>query len=227
MTKDKQFIKYQQRGDYHSRHISQSIFNFSAFVNHRYHQVLQLIPKNKKIKLLDIGCGEGVLLSLIQQKTKASVVGLDPETKSFNPINNLKIIKGSAYKLPFKSNSFDYVISTEVIEHLARVNKYLSEIKRVLKSSGSAIITTPVKLTSKPKDKMHLKEYTPKELKNLLDQHFRQVALKTSHPVWLKNLYSFSLFKIGKYHFDLFRWFINILAIVFHFNLFMIKTNIY
>ena len=159
MTKDKQFIKYQQRGDYHSRQISQSILNFSDFVNLRYLQYLQLIPKNKKIKLLDIGCGEGVLLSLIQQKTKASVVGLDPETKSFNPINNLKIIKGSAYKLPFKSNSFDYVISTEVIEHLARVNKYLSEIKRVLKSSGSAIITTPVKLTSKPKDKMHLKEY--------------------------------------------------------------------
>jgi len=225
MKKDKKFTKYQERGAYHQQQMKRSIFTFNAFVHLRYQQVLKLIPKNRKIKLLDVGCGEGALLSLIKQKTKASVVGIDPEVESFKSINSLKIIKGSAYKLPFKPSSFDYIISTEVIEHLSQTKKYLLEINRVLKPKGRLIITTLVKLSETPEDKMHVKEYTPLELKNLLNQYFDKVTIKTSHPAWLKKLYTFTFVKISKYHLDIFRWLINLIVLTIKSNPFNLKLG--
>ncbi|GAI07822.1 unnamed protein product, partial [marine sediment metagenome] len=48
-----------------------------------------------------------------------------------------------ATNLPFPENSFDYVICSEVIEHIPEDEKAISEVKRVLKNNGIFIITTP------------------------------------------------------------------------------------
>jgi 2-polyprenyl-3-methyl-5-hydroxy-6-metoxy-1,4-benzoquinol methylase len=46
-------------------------------------------------------------------------------------------------KLPFKDGTFDVVVSLDVIEHLWNTELYLSEMQRVLKRGGYAILTTP------------------------------------------------------------------------------------
>ena len=227
MIKEKKFIKYQQRGAYHWQQISQSIFNYNAFVHLRYQQVLKAVPQNKSLKILDIGCGEGVLVWLIYQKTNSPfIVGIDSDASAIKFAHQqllkrqakAKFLKASAYKLPFKDNSFDLIVSTEVIEHLSQANKHLAEINRLLKPKGKLIITTPVKLSPVPQDKMHIKEYTPLELKSLLNQYFDKVAVKTSHPAWLKNLYTSTLVKINQYHLNLFRWLVNLIVIIFKWN---------
>ena len=168
MTKEIKFTKYKKRGAYHWQQISRSIFRFNAFVVARYQQVVALIPKKKTQKILDIGCGDGVLTYLIYQQSKATITGLDYDKSSLEAAKKIfkvkkaktKFISGSAYKLPFKANSFDIVVSTEVIEHLSKTDQYLSEINRVVKSQGKVIITTPIKIYDTPEDKMHFKEFT-------------------------------------------------------------------
>jgi len=217
MTSEITFTKYKKRGAYHWQQISRSIFNFNAFVAARYQQIVLLIPKKKTQKILDIGCGDGVLAYLIYQHSKATITGLDYDKSSLEAAKKIfkakkakaKFISGSAYKLPFKTGSFDIVVSTEVIEHLSKTNKYLSEINRVVKSKGKVIITTPIKIYDIPEDKMHIQEFTSEELKKILMKYFKKVSIYTSHPLFLKKLYALSIFKLDRFYFEPFKWLIN------------------
>jgi len=230
---DIKFDKYQTRGAYHWQQVKPGIFNYSSFVAARYQQVINLIPQKKAQTILDIGCGDGVLSWLIYQKTKASIIGIDSEKLSIQFAEQefkrrqakAKFLVTNAYKLPFENNSFDMIVSTEVIEHLSDTKKFLAEIKRVLKPKGLCIITTLVKLSAVPEDKMHVKEFTPKELKICLKKYFSSVALKTSHPLWLKKLYLICLFKLGRYHLEPFRWLINLWVILTKLNPFLFSSK--
>ena len=73
---------------------------------------------------------------------------------------NLKFIMASVYALPFKDREFDYVVSTELIEHLEYPEKMTSEIKRMWNQKGKVIISTPIKLTEKLWDKTHFREFS-------------------------------------------------------------------
>jgi 2-polyprenyl-3-methyl-5-hydroxy-6-metoxy-1,4-benzoquinol methylase len=109
-----------------------------------------LVPVDLKgKKLLEVGCGMGYF-SQMAIKKGARVTGLDVGkklisiSKSKCPTGNFVV--GSALRLPFKSGDYDVVISTEVIEHCENPQKAISEIIRVLKPGGKAVITTPNKL---------------------------------------------------------------------------------
>lgn len=221
MIREIKFTKYQKRGAYHWQQISRNIFRFNAYVMARYQQVVDKIPKNKNLKILDIGCGDGVLLYLINKKTKARIFGIDSDGHSLEIAGskvNAKFFKASAYKLPFESNSFDIVIAAEIIEHLVEPNKMLKEINRVFKQKGIVIITTPIKLGPEPEDKMHVQEYSQEELQCLLKKHFNSVKISRSHPVWLKKLYLLSICRCDRFYFQPFRWLINTLVLLTGYN---------
>ena len=223
------FTKYQKRGSYHWHQISRSLFKYNAYVSARYQQVVQAIPEKQYQKILDIGCGDGVLAWLIYQKTKGNIIGVDTDIIGLKTAKkkhqllktNVQFKKASAYKLPFKSDSIDVVIAAEIIEHLSHPRRMLKEVARVLKPTGKVIITTPVKLTSMPKDTMHVREFTSKDLTGLLTQYFCQITIHSSHPVWLKRLYTLTLLRFGRYHLDLFRWVINLIVLVTKYNPFI------
>ncbi|MFH1280548.1 MAG: class I SAM-dependent methyltransferase [Candidatus Beckwithbacteria bacterium] len=222
------FTKYQNRGAYHWQQIRKNLFTFNAFVLARYQQVLGQIPSNKNLKFLDIGCGDGVLLYLISQKTKAQLFGIDSDSDSLKTAKskvNAKFFQASAYKLPFKTQSFDIVIASEIIEHLKNPEKMLSEIKRVLKPKGLSLITTPVKLFPKPEDPMHVQEFSTSDLNNLLTKYFSKVIIKTSHPYLIKKIYTTPWFKINRFYFEPLRWLINLLFFLFKFNPFCLKGS--
>jgi len=229
MSKKITFKKYQTRSpDYHWQQIRPNIFYFNAFVAARYQQVVDQIPTNKNLKILDIGCGDGVLLWLISQKTPAKLFGIDTDKSSLklarSKLGDKATLKqASAYQLPFKARQFDIVIAAEVIEHLNQPSRMLQEIKRALKPSGRLIISTPIKLTSIPEDKMHVQEYTPQTALSTLKPYFRKINLQLSHPYWLKKLYLITLFRIGNYHFNLFRFIINSWVLSTHLNPFLLK----
>ncbi len=108
-----------------------------------------------KMKILDLGCGNGRLFELLKDK-KIDYTGIDDSKKliklakkkyPFVPplrggIN--KFLVGNALKLPFKDNSFDLIYSIAVFHHIPSKElrlRFLKEAKRVLKRDGRIVLT--------------------------------------------------------------------------------------
>lgn len=92
--------------------------------------------------LLDIGCGQGILLRQIKNLIKHGV-GLDQKAKGFLE-DNLEIRSCRLRDhLPFNSNSFDVVTMLAVLEHLELPETILKETWRVLKPGGKIVLTVP------------------------------------------------------------------------------------
>lgn len=96
--------------------------------------------KSKTIKLLDIGTGNGYVISEILKRNKKNnvyIFGIDlsdemvkEAKKSLDKFGNVRIIKGDNYHLPFKDNYFD-IITNKVVTSFS-----LTEVYRVLKPNG-------------------------------------------------------------------------------------------
>ncbi|HTK03619.1 MAG TPA: methyltransferase domain-containing protein [Alphaproteobacteria bacterium] len=102
----------------------------------------ELVKPNSEI--LDAGCGNGNYVIDENRKKIAWAVGLD--VKSDYTKKNIcldEIVFGNLGKMPFKSNSFDAVISLWVLEHLENPVAVFKEIHRVLKPGGLFFFATP------------------------------------------------------------------------------------
>ena len=77
-----------------------------------------------------------------------------------------------------EDNSFDTIISFQVIEHIEDDNLFLNEISRILRPGGKAIVTTPnIKMTL-TRNPWHIREYTSKELLDISSKYFSNVEIK-------------------------------------------------
>jgi SAM-dependent methyltransferase len=96
--------------------------------------------------LLDLGCGDGDLTVRAGELAQASRVlglegfpGLAEEARS----RGVVVTEGDlADPLPYDDASIDVVLSNQVIEHLCDTDRFMSEIARVLKPSGYAVVST-------------------------------------------------------------------------------------
>ncbi len=141
-------------------------------------------------EVLDIGCGEGYGVKMLSADAKR-IVGIDvsldtiENAKKKYPAANIAfqlINQNENGRLPFTDKSFDIVVSFQVIEHVDNVDVYLQEISRVLKKGGVFYLATPnaqSRLLSfqNPWNKHHLKEYTQKDLTNILKKYFSDIEL--------------------------------------------------
>lgn len=97
-------------------------------------------------KLLDVGCGEGTLGTLVSSRYK-EVHGVDISPVAVELANQAGLIAHTVNindePLPYGDNTFDTVVSLDVIEHVFDPRDFLSEIHRVLKHGGHAVISTP------------------------------------------------------------------------------------
>jgi ubiquinone/menaquinone biosynthesis C-methylase UbiE len=92
--------------------------------------------------IIDIGCGFGHVLNQIK-KTKLTV-GVDI---SFNRLSNLNDdvtkVRALAEELPFKSESFDLAILTDIFEHVQDEKLLVAEVLRILKPGGTLLFACP------------------------------------------------------------------------------------
>jgi len=132
--------------------------------------------------ILELGCGEGRGLDEILPVVN-SYLGLDKIPGAIDRLIN--VYPEGSFKTavfpPFKGlvdNSFDAVISFQVIEHVKDDTLFLKEIYRVLKPGGMAIITTPNIKLSISRNPWHIREYTADELGVLTRSIFDNVEMK-------------------------------------------------
>ncbi len=107
-----------------------------VFLNNFLNTVVKTTRPLNIDTILDVGYGEGFTLArLKKEKIGKSHEGIEYEDaaielgKKLYPI--LEIKKGDIYKLPYKDNSFDLVVCTEVLEHLENPKKAYKELLRV------------------------------------------------------------------------------------------------
>jgi SAM-dependent methyltransferase len=100
---------------------------------------------NPEFRVLDYGAGSGFVKEMNFKDLGAKIAGIDMDSSVLtNPfLDEAFITNGSV--LPFEEDSFDLVISDNVLEHLENPRTVFSEISRVLKSNGKLIIKTPNK----------------------------------------------------------------------------------
>ena len=140
-----------------------------------YKETSEMISGN----VLEAGTGTGYGLQWILPKVE-SLLGIDKyDTSSW--INTSQYPNLTLKKMRFPpltgipDNSFDYVISFHVIEHIKKDRFFLQEIHRVLKPNGKFIVSTPNILMSLARNPFHIREYTPNQFRELLANVFSTV----------------------------------------------------
>jgi SAM-dependent methyltransferase len=114
---------------------------------------MQLKPNSK---FLDLGCGEGRHCFGAYMSEEIDVFGFDMSLsdvgkakENFDQFNENISTKScnfgvaDAKKLPFKDNTFDFIICSEVLEHIIDYQSALSEINRILKPEGKLAVSVP------------------------------------------------------------------------------------
>jgi ubiquinone/menaquinone biosynthesis C-methylase UbiE len=96
--------------------------------------------------------------SMINQKNNINQIN---QNINENQQNNFFAIQADAMNMPFADNSIDYIISSEVIEHLPNPEKFVVEMYRILKPNGKIIISTPYKEKIKYNLCIHCNTLTP------------------------------------------------------------------
>ena len=118
-------------------------------VNIDFLKQTDLVYTNRK--MLELGCGTGNLASFLYEKG-VSVIASDIAQTAIDHARKLhpgiEFQVHSAEELPYSDQSFDIVLSFDVLEHLPRVNQHLSEVRRVLKPEGYYLFQTPNKLSN-------------------------------------------------------------------------------
>ena len=99
---------------------------------------------NKNSQVLDVGCGDGILMEFLAQEKKVNIRGIEiSKTKVQNCIaKGLTIIEGNAEEdlKQFPDKSFDYVILSQTLQAFLNPEKVIDELLRIGKQ---AIVTIP------------------------------------------------------------------------------------
>ena len=156
--------------------------------------ILNNIPLKDKGKLLEVGCGKGILISkFIKQKPKWSVHGVEPSAHASSyfqkALPSVKIFEGTLNDSPFTKETYDFVASSGVLEHVINPLSFLLDLKSRLSSDGFMYIGVP-NFEIKPDDFLvfdHLTNFTS----NTLDFLYKKAGLKLiardkkSDRIWL------------------------------------------
>ena len=105
---------------------------------------------NNNSKILEVGCGKSyVLKKLAKEKLvdPKKIYGIEQSDVAIHYMKKYirggNFVSADANILPYKNNVFDFVLLLEVIEHLEKPNKVLSEISRVVKKRGTLFLSFP------------------------------------------------------------------------------------
>ena len=129
-------IEYYDKGEYSS---------IQPYIKRKLEIIIGYVKSFNNIIVADIGCYTGEVTAQFKA-LKAKAIGIDISFSSLlkakaKDINVLRADMSSI--IPLRDESTDLVYCSEVIEHLMDTDKFLIEIKRILKPGGILFLTTP------------------------------------------------------------------------------------
>jgi 2-polyprenyl-3-methyl-5-hydroxy-6-metoxy-1,4-benzoquinol methylase len=153
--------------------------------------VKEFIVKKKKIKILDFGAGSGTNTIMLSKYGDVYVYEKDKKSqeylkKKFDKINNIFVLERIN-----KNDLFDFIVATDVIEHINDDETVIKILFNALKKDGNILLTVPAyNFLYNERDKLigHFRRYNNKMLKNLTKEYFKIIKL---------SYYNFFLFPLS------------------------------
>ena len=141
-----------------------------------YRWITANLPIDPTGRVLDAGCGEGYGAEQLRLAGADSVTGLDYEHTTLRHVRRvypqLNVVRGNLVQSAFATGTFDLVTSLQTIEHLWEQPRFVSECARIVKPTGTLVLSTPNRLTFPSGNWYHTRELTPAEFAELLEPHF-------------------------------------------------------
>ncbi len=150
----------------------------TRMVNEYWNQeIYDWLPRRRDMAILDNMCGTGVFLDVLAQDFRF-VVGADISHDMIRHTRKKSMMKGlvcaDADRLPFGDESFDVVTVRGALHHVNPVDRALTEMRRVLRPGGLAIISEPCDdfgLARRMRERMYSRlEYFDEEEKTFLSE---------------------------------------------------------
>ncbi len=136
-----------------------------------YHYAAGLVSGD----VLEIGTGMGYGIDVIAPSaTSYTTIDKSCAYDASLP-ENTRFQQMEVPPIDFADESFDYVISFQVIEHIKRDKDFVKEVSRVLRKGGKFIVSTPNAPMSLTRNPWHIREYTEQQLRDLLSSDFSSI----------------------------------------------------
>jgi GT2 family glycosyltransferase/SAM-dependent methyltransferase/glycosyltransferase involved in cell wall biosynthesis len=157
-----------------------------------YHRYLLAREFCRDLDVLDVASGEGYGTALLAQVAK-SAVGIEVDAEVVTAAcsefqrSNLRYEQGDARNIPLPDASIDVAVSFETLEHFTEQDRFLSELRRVLRPNGLLIISTPDRdiysPVNTPPNPYHAHELSRAEFEAALARHFSHVSLASQRAI--------------------------------------------
>jgi SAM-dependent methyltransferase len=149
--------------------------------------------------VLDAACGAGYSAPMFLEAGAHSYLGIDINgkvvelaTKRYRTSPAISFLEDDACEFRrVPEQAFDLVVSFETIEHVPSAEKFLANVRRALRRGGIFIVSTPYrlryspgnKLSSKPWNPYHVREWNENEFLDLLKPWFRVIDVLGQQPI--------------------------------------------
>jgi ubiquinone/menaquinone biosynthesis C-methylase UbiE len=155
-----------------------------------FQQICNRIPPQSKV--LDVGCGSGILARQLRDTCGAIVTALDFSAHACSLLasDGFETIVSTLPAIPFPDESFDFAVCTEVLEHLDDPEKTIIQMFRIVRRGGSVICSVPDNLLHPHQELEHQRAFTVTRFKLLLntvshDFEVIQGRAESGHPNFL------------------------------------------
>lgn len=126
--------------------------------------------------VLEIGTGSGYGIEAIAPSAAQFTTVDKTETSTdTSELPNVEFHRMTVPPIGFESNSFDFVIAFQVIEHIRDDVEFVKEVHRVLKPGGRFIVSTPNASMSLTRNPWHVREYRIDEFDRMLGNYFPEI----------------------------------------------------
>lgn len=114
---------------------------------HSPHSIIPRLVSKENALVLDVGCNNGLIGKEIIRLSQASIDGIDINEEALKEAGKSyrEVFRRDLYKptLEIEAENYDYIIFSDILEHLPRPDLVLQDAKKYLKDDGKIIISLP------------------------------------------------------------------------------------